>query len=163
MGDHSMQVTTPSDREVVMSRVFDAPRDLVFEAHTSCEHMSHWWGPRRYVISECDIDFRPGGAYRIVQRGAEGDEYAFRGEFREIDRPSRIVWTFEWEGMPGHISVQTVTFDEQDGKTTLTATAVYDSVEDRDGTLASGMTEGAAETWDRLAEYVQTLGAKAGR
>lgn len=163
MGDHSMQVTTPSDREVVMTRVFDAPRDLVFEAHTSCEHMSHWWGPRRYVISECDIDFRPGGAYRIVQRGAEGDEYAFRGEFREIDRPSRIVWTFEWEGMPGHISVQTVTFDEQDGKTTLTATAVYDSVEDRDGTLASGMTEGAAETWDRLAEYVQTLGAKAGR
>lgn len=163
MGDHSMQVTTPSDREVVMSRVFDAPRDLVFEAHTSCEHMSHWWGPRRYVISQCDIDFRPGGAYRIVQRGAEGDEYAFRGEFREIDRPSRLVWTFEWEGMPGHVSVQTVTFDEQDGKTTLTATAVYDSVEDRDGTLASGMTEGAAETWDRLAEYVQTLGAKAGR
>jgi uncharacterized protein YndB with AHSA1/START domain len=162
-GDHSMQVTTPSDREIVMTRVFDAPRDLVFEAHTSCEHMSHWWGPRRYVISSCDIDFRPGGAYRIVQRGEEGDEYAFRGEFREIDRPSRIVWTFEWEGMPGHISVQTVTFDEQDGKTTLTATAVYDSVEERDGNLSSGMTEGAGETWDRLAEYLETLGARAGR
>jgi uncharacterized protein YndB with AHSA1/START domain len=163
MSDHSMQVTTPSDREVVMTRVFDAPRDLVFEAHTSCEHMSHWWGPRRYVISSCDIDFRPGGAYRIVQKGEDGAEYAFRGDFREIDRPSRIVWTFEWEGMPGHISVQTVTFEEQDGKTTLTATAVYDSVEDRDGTLASGMTEGAAETWDRLDEYVQTLTAKASR
>jgi len=146
-----------------MTRVFDAPRDLVFEAHTSCEHMSHWWGPRRYVISECSIEFRPGGAYRIVQRGAEGDEYAFRGEFREIERPERIVWTFEWEGMPGHISVQTVTFEEHDGKTTLSATAVYDTIEDRDATLASGMTEGAAETWDRLAEYVQTLGAKAGR
>ena len=84
---NQMQVTTPSDREVVMTRVFDAPRDLVFEAHTSCEHMSHWWGPRRYVISECDIDFRPGGAYRIVQKGEDGAEYAFRGEFMEIERP----------------------------------------------------------------------------
>ena len=81
----------------------------------------------------------------------------------EIERPDRIVWTFEWEGMPGHISVQTVTFEEQDGKTTLSATAVYDTVEDRDGTLSSGMTEGAAETWDRLDEYVQTLAATASR
>ncbi len=140
-----------------MTRVFDAPRDLVFEAHSSCEHMSHWWGPRRYEIAKCDLDFRPGGTWRIVQRGRNGDEHGFRGEFREIVRPERIVWTFEWEGLPGHISVQTVRFEEQDGKTTLTAVAAFDTVEDRDGMLQSGMEEGSAETYDRLDEYLEVL------
>jgi uncharacterized protein YndB with AHSA1/START domain len=150
-------VTTPSDRKIVMTRVFDAPRDLVFEAHTSCEHMSHWWGPRRYEIGTCEMDFRPGGAWRIVHRGAEGQEFGFRGEFREIVRPERITWTFEYEGMPGHVSVQTVTLDELDGKTTLTATAVFDTVEERDGMLQSGMEGGAQETYDRLAEYLEVI------
>jgi uncharacterized protein YndB with AHSA1/START domain len=154
---NQMTVTTPSDREIVLTRVFDAPRDLVFEAHTSCEHMSRWWGPRRYEVSSCEMDFRPGGAWRIVHRGADGTEHGFRGEFREIDRPERIVWTFEYEGMPGHVSVDTLTLQERDGKTSLTATSVFDSVEDRDGMLQSGMQEGAAETWDRLAEYLELL------
>jgi len=156
-GSNKLTVTTPSDREIVMTRVFDAPRDLVFEAHSSCEHMSHWWGPRRYEIAKCDLDFRPGGTWRIVQRGRNGDEHGFRGEFREIVRPERIVWTFEWEGLPGHISVQTVRFEEQDGKTTLTAVAAFDTVEDRDGMLQSGMEEGSAETYDRLDEYLEVL------
>lgn len=159
-GSKQLKVTTPSDREIVMTRVFDAPRDLVFEAHTSCEHMSQWWGPRKYEIVKCDVDFRPGGAWRIVQRGSEGDEHGFRGEFREIVRPERITWTFEYEPMPGHVSVQTVVFEEHDGKTTLTATAVFDTVEDRDGMLQSGMEEGAAETYDRLAEYLEVLGGR---
>src|SRR5207248_11257168 len=98
-------LTTPSDLEIVMTREFDAPRDLVFEAHSSCEHMSHWWGPRRYEFSSCEIDFREGGTWRIVHRGADGEIPAFRGELREIVRPERIVWTFEWEGVPGHISL----------------------------------------------------------
>jgi uncharacterized protein YndB with AHSA1/START domain len=153
-------LTTPSDREIVMSRVFDAPRKLVFEAHSSCEHMSRWWGPRRYEVASCEIDFRPGGAWRIVHRGAEGEEHGFRGEFREIDPPERLTWTFEYEGMPGHVSVQTVTFDEEDGKTRLTATAMFDSKEDRDGMMSSGMEEGAAETWDRLDEYLSVLAAR---
>lgn len=152
-----LTVTTPSDREVVMVRVFDAPRELVFEAHTSCEHMKRWWGPRRYEVAECELDFREGGTWRILQRGADGDEHGFSGEFREIVRPERITWTFEYDGAPGHVSVQTVTFEEHDAKTTLTATAVYGSIEDRDATLQTGMTEGAAETWDRLEEYVETL------
>jgi len=156
-GSRQLTVTTPSDREIVTTRVFDAPRDLVFEAHTSCEHMSHWWGPRRYEISSCEMDFRPGGAWRIVHRGADGEIPAFRGEFREIVRPERIVWTFEWEGVPGHVSVQTATFEEHDGKTTLTATAVFDTKEDRDGMLQSGMEEGAAETYERLDEYLEIL------
>jgi uncharacterized protein YndB with AHSA1/START domain len=103
------------------------------------------------------MDFRPGGAYRIVQRGADGTEFGFKGEYREIVPPERIVQTFEFEGMPGHVSVETLTLVEQDGKTTYTVTSVFDSVEDRDGMLQSGMEEGAAETMDRLAEYIETL------
>jgi uncharacterized protein YndB with AHSA1/START domain len=156
-GSNQLKVTTPSDREIVMTRVFDAPRDLVFEAQTSCEHMSHWWGPRKYEVASCEIDFRPGGKWRILHRGPDGDEHAFYGEFREIVPPERIVWTFEWGGMPGHVSVDTLTLEEHDGKTTLTATSVFDTVEDRDGMLQSGMEEGAAETWDRLDEYLQVL------
>jgi uncharacterized protein YndB with AHSA1/START domain len=151
-----LELTTPSDREIVMTRVFDAPRQLVFEAHTSCDHMSKWWGPRRYEIAGCEMDFRPGGAWRIVHR-AEGEEHVFSGEFREIVRPERIVWTFEWGGAPGHISVETLTLEEDDGKTTLTATSVFDTVEDRNGMLQSGAEAGAAETWDRLAEYLEVL------
>ena len=126
-GSNQLMVTTPSDREIVTTRVFDAPRDLVFEAHSSCEHMSRWWGPRKYEVSSCEMDFRPGGAWRIVHRGPEGEEHGFRGEFREIVRPERIVWTFEYEGMPGHLSVQTLSFEEHDGVTTLTATVLFDS------------------------------------
>ncbi|MGH8944628.1 MAG: SRPBCC family protein [Acidimicrobiia bacterium] len=156
-------MTTPSDRELVMTRVFDAPRELVFEAHSSCEHLTHWWGPKRYDIASCEVDFRPGGAWRIVHRGPDGEEHVFSGEYREIVAPERIVWTFEWGGMPGHISVETMTLTEHDGKTTLTATSVFDTVEDRDGMLAGGATEGAAETWDRLDEYLEVLKEGAAR
>ena len=152
-----LKVTTPSDREIVMTREFNAPRDLVFEAHTSCEHTSRWWGPRKYEVTSCEIDFRPGGKWRMVHRGPDGDEHGFRGEYREIVAPERIVWTFEYEGFPGHISVETLTLSERDGVTTLTATSVYDSLEDRDGMLQSGMTEGATETWQRLDEYLASL------
>jgi uncharacterized protein YndB with AHSA1/START domain len=143
-----------------MTREIHAPRELVFEAHSSCEHISHWWGPRRYEISECDVDFRPGGAWRVVHRGSEGEEFVFHGEYREIVPPERITWTFEWEGMPGHVSVQTVEFAEHDGVTTLTSTAVFDSKEDRDGMLQSGAAEGAEESMQRLEEYLESLRAR---
>jgi uncharacterized protein YndB with AHSA1/START domain len=156
-GKKELTVTTPSDREIVMTRVFDAPRDLVFETHTSCEHMSKWWGPRKYTVGSCEMDVRPGGMWRIVHRGPDGQEHGFHGEFREIVRPDRIVWTFEYEGMPGHVSVETLILEEQDGKTTITATSVFDSVEDRDGMLESGMESGAAETYERLDEYLEVL------
>jgi uncharacterized protein YndB with AHSA1/START domain len=156
-GSKTLTVTTPSDREIVMTRVFDAPRELVFEAHSSCEHMSNWWGPRKYEVATCEIDFRPGGGWRIVHRGPEGEEHGFHGEFREILRPERIVWTFEYDGMPGHISVETLTLEELDGKTKVTARSVHDTVEDRDGMLESGMESGAAESYDRLDEYLEVL------
>ena len=149
-------LTLPSDREIVMTRVFDAPRELVFEAHSKCEHLDKWWGPRRYTLSVCEMDFRPGGAYRFVQRGPDGEEHGFRGEFREIVPPERIVWTFEYEGMPGHVSVDTLTLEDL-GKTKLTAHSLFDSVEDRDGMLQSGMEAGAREIWDRLAGHLRSV------
>src|ERR671919_13844 len=160
---NKLKVTTPSDKEIAMSRVFDAPRDLVFEAHTSCEHLSNWWGPRKYEIVSCEIDFRPGGAWRIVHRGPDGEEYGFRGEYREIVPPERIVWTFEFEGMPGQVTEETMTLEEHDGKTTFTTKSVFDSVEARDGMLESGMESGAAETMDRLDEYLEGLKEQARR
>lgn len=153
----TLMVTLPSDREIKMTRVFNAPRELVFEAHTKCEHLEKWWGQRGSPMSVCELDFRPGGKWRFVQKSPAGEEWGFRGEFREIVPPSTIVWTFEFEGMPGHISVDTLTFTEEDGRTTLTAVSTFDSVEDRDGMLQSGMEAGATETWDRLEEYLQTL------
>jgi uncharacterized protein YndB with AHSA1/START domain len=161
-GSKKLEVTTPSEREILMTRLFGAPRELVFEAHSSCEHLKNWWGPRKYEIAECDLDFRPGGAWRVVHR-AEGEEHVFSGEYREIVPPERIVWTFEWGGAPGHISVETLTLEEQDGKTLVTARSVFDSVEDRDGMMQSGMEEGAAETYDRLDEYLEALKERAAR
>ena len=96
----TLTLTLPSDREIVMTRVFDAPRELVFEAHSKCEHLEKWWGPRRYTLSVCEMDFRPGGAYRFVQRGPDGEEHGFRGEFREIVPPERIVWTSNMKVCP---------------------------------------------------------------
>jgi uncharacterized protein YndB with AHSA1/START domain len=158
-----LQVSTPSDREILMTRVFDAPRDLVFQAHTSCEHMTKWWGPRKYDFASCEIDFRPGGKWRIVHRGPDGEEYGFRGEYREIVPPERITWTFEFEGWPGQVSVETLTLEEHDGKTTLTAISDYDSKEARDAMIDSGMESGAAESFERLDEYLERLRERSAR
>ena len=156
-----LKVSTPSDREIVMEREFDAPRDLVFEAHTSCEHMANWWGPHGYTFGACELDFRPGGKWRIVHRAPDGEEFRFFGEFRDIARPERIVWTFAFEGMSGEPAVETLTLEEHDGVTTLRATSVYDSVEARDAMLQSGMESGAAESLDRLDDYLEVLAARA--
>jgi uncharacterized protein YndB with AHSA1/START domain len=154
--DTKLIISTPSDLEIVMSRTFSAPRELVFEAHSKAEHLKRWWGPRKYDMPVCEIDFRPGGAWRMVH-WAEGEEYAFRGSFLEIVPPEKIVWTFEWEGMPGHIATETMVLTEQDGRTTLTTTSVYTSKEDRDGMLQSGMEEGASESFERLDELLAGL------
>ena len=154
---HTLSLTTPSDTEIVMTRTFDAPRELVFEAMTNPEHMKEWWGPRGHTMPVCEIDLRPGGKYRFVNKDADGNEYAFRGEYREIVPPEKIVWTFEFEGAPGNVSVDTMTLTEENGKTTIMGTSVFDSVEQRDGMLESGMETGAAETYDRLAELLEKL------
>jgi uncharacterized protein YndB with AHSA1/START domain len=148
-------LTLPSDTEIVMERVFDAPRELVWQAHSACEHLTQWWA-RGHDMS-CEMDFRPGGAYRFVEHAPDGNDYAFRGEYREIVAPERIVQTFEFEGMPGVVAVETLTLVERDGRTTITAHADFGSKENRDGMLSSGMEAGAAQSWNHLEEVLRKL------
>jgi len=156
---NELVTTTPSDLEIVMTRVFDAPRDLVFEAHTSCEHLSNWWGPRQYEVLDCDVDLRPGGTWRVVVNRHPKGEAEFYGEYLEIVPPEKIVWTFNYNDQPG--GPETYTFEEHDGKTTITSTAVFPSKELRDWVLQSGMESGARETYERLDEYLEELMARA--
>jgi uncharacterized protein YndB with AHSA1/START domain len=150
-----------SDREFVMTRVFDAPRELVFRVYTDPETMPQWWGPRYLTTVVEKMDVRPGGLWRCIQRGPDGKEYAFHGEYKEVVSPSKIVSTFEFEGMPGHVVVDTVTFEVVGKKTKVTATSVFLSAEDLDGMIESGMEGGANESWDRLEEVLAAQEAKA--
>jgi uncharacterized protein YndB with AHSA1/START domain len=150
----SIKVTTPSDTEFTITRSFDAPRELVFAAHTQAEHLKHWWG--RGNPLDVEIDFRVGGTYRFVEH-ADEQQYGFRGEYREIVAPERIVQTFEFEGLPGHICVETLVFTESDGKTTITGTSRFDNQQDRDGMLSSGMEGGAEQSYQALDKYLTTM------
>ncbi len=151
-------MTLPSDREILIERVFDAPRRLVFEALTRPEHVAHWYGPRAMTLTSCEIDLRVGGAWRYVVRDPAGNDFGFSGEYREIVPPERLVSTENFEGIPpGHDYLVTVTLDEQDGKTTLRSHLQYKTPEDRDGHIQSGMEPGMRETYDRLAEHLATM------
>ncbi|MBQ0902254.1 SRPBCC family protein [Micromonospora sp. U21] len=148
-------IDMPSDREITLTRSFDAPRELVYAAHSQAEHLKHWWGRGNPV--EIEIDFREGGSYRNVEHADDGNDYAFRGEFREIVVPERIVQTFEYEGMPGQVAVETLVFTERDGRTTVTSTTRFDTTEQRDGMAESGMAQGAAESYAALDRHLATL------
>lgn len=147
-------VTTPSDREIVTERVFDAPRERVFAAYTDPELIPQWWGPRGGTTIVDQMDVRPGGAWRFVYRDSDGSETGFRGTYREVTPPERIVQTFEWEGMPGHVLVETATFEDLGERTKVTTNSLFHTSEERDGMLASGMERGLTETHDRLAELL---------
>jgi uncharacterized protein YndB with AHSA1/START domain len=154
-GQSTLKVSLPSNTEISMSRTFDAPRELVFKAHSSCEHMKRWWGPRQYEIASCELDFRPGGKWKIVHRAQDGGEHTFYGEYIDIVEPEKITWTFGWEG---YVSTETMTLTEQDGKTTISTQSQYDSKEARDEMMqGDSMEQGANETYDRLDEYLKTL------
>jgi uncharacterized protein YndB with AHSA1/START domain len=142
---------------VMMKRRFDAPRRLVFEAMTRPEHVKRWYGLHGTTVPVCEIDLRVGGAYRIVNRDPQGNEYGFKGVYREIDPPSRVVYTWIFEPMPDKVSVVTDEYEERDGKTTLTSTTLFNSFEERDGFLATGAAGGAEQTFDRLEELLKTL------
>ena len=158
-GRHKLMVTTPSDREIVLSRTFDAPRRLVWEAMTRPEHVARWWGPRWITLTTCEIDLRPGGAWRFVFRSPDGGEHTFKGVYREITPHERTVQTFVYDVdlIRDHPALETMALDEQDGMTTLTITILHDTKESRDGHLNSGMESGAGESYDRLAEYLKTM------
>ena len=150
-------ITTPSDREIVITRIFDAPRELVFRTAMDPDLIPRWWGPARLKMTVERMEVRPGGTWRFVQRGPDGSEYAFHGEYREIVPPERVVQTFEFEGMPGHVALETSTFEDLGGKTKLTVTELLDTKEERDGMLHSGMEAGLVETHDRLEALLKEL------
>ncbi len=147
-------IAEPGKQEIVMMRVFDAPRELVFKAYTDPNLIPKWWGPSSLTTTVDKMDVRLGGVWRFVQRDADGNEYGFHGVYHESLAPERLIYTFEFEPMPGHVLLETVRFEEHDGKTKVTVTSVFQTVEDRDGMLQSGMEEGAVETWDRFAELL---------
>jgi uncharacterized protein YndB with AHSA1/START domain len=148
-------IAEPGKHEVTLTRVFNAPRELVFQMYTDPKLLPEWWGPKGMTTIVDKMEVKPGGLWRYVQRDNEGNEYAFRGVYHDVTAPERIIHTFEWEGMPGHVLLETITFEEQDGKTTLTDSSVFQSVADRDGMLNSGMEGGANESMDRLAALVE--------
>lgn len=148
-------IAEPGKQEVIMTRVFNAPRELVFKTYTDPKAIPAWWGPKSLTTIVDKMELKPGGLWRYVQRDNEGNEYAFRGVYHAITAPEQLVYTFEFEGMPGHVLLETVTFEEKDGKTTLTDSSVFQSVADRDGMLSSGMEEGSNESMNRLAELVE--------
>src|SRR5438128_5773467 len=147
----TLKVTTPTDREIVMTRVFDAPRHMVFDAFSKPELLKRWFGPRGWSLVVCEVDFKVGGGFRFMLRGPDGAELGMRGVYREILPPERSVHMESFDDYPGESQV-TAVFVEQGGKTTMTATVLYPSQEVRDAGIKSGMEHGAAERYDKLAE-----------
>ena len=147
-------IAEPNKQEVVISRIFDAPRELVFRLWTDAAQINDWWGPSSMTTVVDSLDARRGGIWRYVQRDPAGNEYAHNGVFHEVTSPERLIYTYEFEGVPA-VGLVTVTFEEvAGGKTKLTETSLYPSVDIRDGVLRSGMTEGAIELMDRFADLL---------
>jgi uncharacterized protein YndB with AHSA1/START domain len=139
------------------SREFDAPRDLLFRAYTDPELLVQWLGPRKYTMTIDRFDVRDGGAWRYTHRGADGVEYGFHGVFHGKPSVDGMVQTFEFEGAPGHVSLDSLIFEERDGKTLVRTHSVFQSVQDRDAMLEGGMESGMNEGYDRLEELVARL------
>ena len=151
-----LQVTTPSEREIAMTRVFDAPRSLVFDAWTKPELLKRWLGVRGgWTFAVCEVDLRVGGSYRFVWRGPTGAEMGMGGVYREIIRPERLVATekFDEPWYEGD-ALDTTTFVERGGKTTAATTVRYASQEVRDAVLKTPMLTGVAESYDKMAEVL---------
>jgi uncharacterized protein YndB with AHSA1/START domain len=143
-------IAEPGKQEIVVTRVFDAPRELVFKTITDPDLIPQWWGPKYLTTTVERMEVKPGGIWRYIQKDAKGNEYAFHGVYHGIEAPERLVYTFEFAGVPGHVLLETVRLEDQNGKTKMIDQSIFQSVEDRDGMLMSGMEEGANETMDRL-------------
>ena len=155
----SATVTLPSDTEMLITRVFDAPAELIFTAWTTPELVKQWWGFETGEWLVCDVDLRVGGSWRWVVKERDM-EVGFHGEYREIDRPRRLVSTEAYEGVPdpeGSASLNIMTLDEVDGVTTMTTLVQYPSQEIRDAVLESGMESGLQVSYDRLEELVREM------
>ncbi len=150
-GHRPVTLSLASEREILISRIFDAPPERVFRAHVDPKVLVKWWGPMGYVSTVDRWEPRAGGAWRIVQRAPDGTEHPFRGVFKEVLPSKRLSWTFEYEPLPGHISTQIVTFEpERGGGTKLTVRVLFDNQAERDGMLASGMEWGMRQGYEQL-------------
>ena len=147
----------PAVPQVITTRTFDAPRTLVYRALTEPDLLVQWLGPRKYTMTIERYDLRDGGTYRYIHADDAGNAYAFHGVFHGDPSPDGMVQTFEFEGAPGNVSMDTLTLEEHDGKTTVRTNSVYQSVEARDGMVQSGMAEGMNEGYDRLEELLGKL------
>jgi uncharacterized protein YndB with AHSA1/START domain len=149
-----LSVATPSDTELVLARTFAAPRPLVFDAFTQPELLRRWHGARGWHLVVCEIDLRPGGAWRFVSRGPDSAELGHGGVYHEVEAPGRLVQTEAYDGWDAGEALVTTVFDERDGRTAMTTTVRYPSREIRDGVLRTPMKRGAGEAYDRLAEVL---------
>jgi uncharacterized protein YndB with AHSA1/START domain len=152
-----LKVTAPTDREIVLTRIFDAPRAMVFDAFTKPELLKRWFGPRGWSLDVCEVDLKVGGKWRFVMRGLDGTSMGMGGVYLEIAPPERLVSTESFDDYPGESVVTTVLVEER-GKTTMTGTLLYQSKEIRDAVIKSGMEHGAGESYDRLAELIASNG-----
>lgn len=154
---HGTSFTTPSDRELVVTRVIDAPRQRVWDAWTRSEHLPHWMlGPAGWTMPVCKVDLRPGGAWHHVWRRTDGTEMEMRGEYRAVAAPERLVSTESWGGeWPD--TLNTLILTEENGRTTMVQTILYPSKEARDAVLQTGMKQGVSLSFDRLADYLAKL------
>jgi uncharacterized protein YndB with AHSA1/START domain len=148
--------------QIFINREFAAPRELLFRAHTEPELFTQWIGPRGTTTTIDCFDVRHGGTWRYISRDGDGNEYAFHGVFHGAPSVDGIVQTFEYEGWPGHVSLETLTFEEQGGRTLLRANSVYQSVEDRDQMIQFGMEQGVNEGFERLDELLVSLAPRVG-
>jgi uncharacterized protein YndB with AHSA1/START domain len=152
-------IAEPGIPMVIVAREFDAPRDLVFRAHTDPDLLVQWLGPRDLTTTVDRYEARDGGTWRYLQTDAAGNTYGFHGVFHGDPSPNGIVQTFEFEGAPGHVCLQTTTLAERGGKTLLRTVSAFQSVEDRDAMVASGMERGVDDSGERLAELLARLQA----
>ena len=155
MTNHQIEIETPPGEPVItVRRIFDAPPELVYKACTEADYIRRWMGPRRLEVTECAVDLREGGAWRMVHRAPDGTEFVFYGKLLELDPPRRRVGTFVWEGAPEDEALETMELEAVEGGTLLTTTSVHASVAARDMHVANGMEGGIIESYERLDELV---------
>ena len=151
-------IVEPGSFEIVTKMTFNASRELIFKAYTAPDLIPQWYGPRYLTTVVDELDARSGGRWRFLNYDPEGDVYAFHGVYHDVVAPERIVQTFEYEGMPGHVVMETAVFEDLgDGKTRVVTQSVFKSVEDRDGMAVSGMEVGVNEGYERMNELMATL------
>lgn len=155
--DRTRITAGPGGREIVIVQTFDAPREKVFKVFADPRQLPEWWGPKNLKTKVEKMQVKPGGSWRVIQTDPSGNKYGFHGVYHDVVPQERVVRTSEFEGMPGHVSLETAVFQEREGRTVVTTTVVFQSVEDRDGMMGSGMEKGVVESGERFAELLERM------